>query len=131
MTCWTRWLTWWPTLAPPTGLDPRGLSHNAAIVEAYRRDPRVHDRISVRAYHELQTAMAQAQALAGRVQPPTLLLFGAEDPIISVEACRSFGEQLRCSHCIIEYPGCYHELQHEPAREDAAKAIASWSLTDD
>ncbi len=126
-----RGLRWWPTLTLPLGLDPRGLSHDAAVVEAYRKDPWVHDRISVRAYHAMHRAMTDAMAHAEQLALPTLILFGSDDPIISAAACRSFSQRLQCPHQILEYQGCAHELHHEPIREDAAAAIASWSLSPD
>ena len=129
--CVARGLRWWPTLTLPSGLDPRGLSRDAVVAEEYRRDPWVHDRISVCAYHEIRRAMTDAVVRAEQLALPTLLLFGSDDLIVSPAACRSFGQRLRCPHRIIEYPGGYHELHHERVREDVAAAIASWSLAND
>ena len=121
-------LQWWPTLALPTGLDPRGLSHDTAVVEQYRQDPLVHHRITLRVYFQIRRAMAQAMTQADQLALPTLLLFGSDDRVVSIDACRAFGQRLQCQHRIVEYPGCYHELHHEPVREGVAAAIASWSL---
>ena len=39
---------WAPNLTLSNGLDPRQISHDPAVVDAYRQDSRVHDRISAR-----------------------------------------------------------------------------------
>ena len=117
---------WWPTLAFPTGLDPRGLSHDPAVVQRYRDDPLIHDRITLRSYDALETAMQQGIEQATRIATPTLLLYGSEDHVISLTACQAFAAQLTCEKRVIDFPDCYHELHHEPALPRVIEEISGW-----
>ena len=122
-----EWLTrYWPSLLLPAGLDPTWLSHDPTIVQAYREDPLVSRRISLRCYEAIQTAMRQAMERASQLKPPTLMLYGMEDRVVSVSACRTFFEQISCEKRLMEFPGCRHELHHEPAFPQVVEAVLRW-----
>jgi len=113
-------------LALSTGLDPAALSHDATVVRLYRDDPLVHDRISLRGYISLQEAIREAHKESGRLTTSTLVLYGNNDRIISIKACRDFFERLNCPKRIIEFPGCFHELHHESVKHSVIEEITKW-----
>ncbi|MBI3324429.1 MAG: lysophospholipase [Candidatus Omnitrophica bacterium] len=116
----------WPTLRLPSGIDPRWVSRDRAVVEAYRRDPFVHRVISLRAYLAMTEAMRQALAAAPQLTPPTLLVYGEDDHIVSTAACRAFFERLTCQKRLVSYPQAFHELHHEPVRNAVIDELARW-----
>ena len=117
---------WCPRLSLSLGVNPAWLSHNPQIVQDYQRDPLVHNRITLRSAAALQAAMRQALDDAQQIRIPTLLLYGTEDHVVSVAACRRFYERLACDKRVVSFPACYHELHHEAARPTVAEEVVHW-----
>ena len=64
---------------------------------------------------------------ASRITLPLLLLHGAEDKLTSVEASKTFVEQLGSSDKqITVYDGLFHELFNEPERADIISTCTTW-----
>ena len=118
----------WPTCSLSMNLDSSALSHDASVVEAYRLDPLVHNSMSARAYRAILQTRDVVFARASECQTPTLLLCGAEDRIISVAAAQRWFEQLTCEKRMVMFPGCYHELHHEPVRQEVFQLVRDWVL---
>jgi len=118
----------WPTASLSTDLPVEALSHDPAVLQAYRSDPLVHQVMSARAYRAVRHASGDVMARAAELSIPTLLLCGTGDRIVSVEAARCWFERLRCDKRRVEFPGAYHELHHEPVRADVLRLIQEWTL---
>lgn len=119
---------WWPTYTFAIDLDATGLSHDPAVVRAYRDDPLVHNAMSARAYQAILRAKEDAFARAETLQIPVLLLCGTADRIISVEAARRWLALVRCEKRHIDFPDAYHELHHETVQSDVVQLIREWTL---
>ena len=117
---------WCPRLSLGLGLDPAWLSHDPQIARDYQRDPLVHHRVTLRAAAALQTSMRQALDDARQIRPPTLLLYGAEDRVVSIAACQRFYERLTCDKRVVGFPACYHELHHEAAQPAVVEEVVHW-----
>jgi len=115
-----------PMLSLSIGLDPTWLSHDPLIVQRYRQDPLVHHHISLRGYAALQQTIQHVCAHASELATPTLVLYGAEDRVISIQACKDIAERMTCEKRVVAFPGSYHELHHEAVREDVVKQIVQW-----
>jgi len=111
-----------PNLRVSNGLNANYLSHDPAVVTAYRADPRVHDRISARLALFIAQAGAQTRALAARWTVPTLLLYAGQDRLVNPQGSRSFAQHAPAdvvsSQC---FEGLYHEIFNE---SDAAPVFA-------
>lgn len=124
-----RWLDrLWPSATLPMRLDAQALSHDPSVVEAYRADPLVHQRISARIYHAILRGGETAQARAHTIDVPTLLLYGEEDHVISIDAVRRWHSALTCQTQVVGFPHAYHELHHEPVRAEVSRLIREWTL---
>jgi len=119
---------WWPSCRLPTSLDARALSRDPSVVRAYLADPLVHRVISARTYRSILQSRDQALAHADTIRVPTLLLYGTDDRIISVDTARRWFERLTCEKRCVAFPGCYHELHHEPARDTVLRLVCDWAL---
>jgi len=116
----------WPTLSLPNGLDPNHLSRDSEVVQAYTRDPLVHDRLSVRLGIEILNAGLWAIEHASEFSLPLLLMQGGADHIVAVDACREFASKVG-PHCDFKlWEGCYHEIHNEPEKEAVFDFLLEW-----
>ena len=116
-----------PSVAVGNGLQPEWISRDPAVVQAYRADPLVHDRITARLARFLieGAAAVRAAALGWRLQ--TLLLWGGGDRIVSPEGARAFAAASPASVVTAhEYPGLYHEILNEVERGAVHARLEGW-----
>lgn len=119
---------WWPTVSFSMDVDVGALSHDPAVAQAYRTDPLVHNAMSARTYRSLLRARDEALERAATIRIPTLLLTGDADRIISVAAAQRWFDRLQCQKQRVDFPGAYHELHHEPVRDEVRRLVCAWVL---
>ncbi len=125
-----------PDLRVDNGLNANFLSHDAAVVAAYRADPLVHSKISGRLARFIATAGPATVAAAPAWTVPTLLLFAGDDRLVNPAGSRAFalaasgpseaasaGASPRpvTAH---ELPGLHHEIFNESA--DLLESAQVW-----
>ena len=92
-----------PDLTVGNGLDADYLSHDAAVVAAYRNDPLVHDRISSRLARSIITAGEVTLAAAPAWRLPTIVLYAGADRIVNPRGSAEFAAAVRhpssCAAC--------------------------------
>lgn len=114
-----------PEVTLSRGNDPSALSSDPAVAAAYRRDPLVHDRISVRLYTLMDAAGAEALAQADRFPLPLLLMHGAADTVTSPFASQAFCNTAPdCSFRL--WPRLRHELHNEREKDEVLATIIAW-----
>ena len=121
-------LALWPAAQFSMDLDLDNLCHDGEVIHAYRQDPLVHHLMSARAYAATLRARAEVVRRAEEFRVPVLLLCGDEDRIISVATAVAWFERLPVDKRLRRFPGMYHELHHEPVREQVIHQIADWIL---
>lgn len=116
-----------PALSVKSGLDPRGLSHDLQVVDAYRTDPKVFPTVTLGWFSEVQKAQAEVFARAPEIVVPLLLLLGDADPIAAPQRSRAFFERLgsACKRLKI-YPGFLHEVFNELERARVVSDLLAW-----
>ena len=125
-----RWLAaCWPTAKFSMDLDLSALSHDPTVLMAYRSDPLVHNTMTARTYRSMLRARDEALKQTSALQAPTLLLCGSADRIISVETAQRWFDQLRCEKSYVCFPDSYHELHHEPVKEEVQRHVLAWILS--
>ncbi len=116
-----------PNLRVGNGLDATFLSHDAAVVAAYRADPLVHDRICARLALFIATAGAQTLALARQWTVPTLLIYAGQDRLVNPAGSRAFAALapagVLTSQC---FDGLYHEIFNESDPAPVFAALQAW-----
>lgn len=116
-----------PDLRAANGLDPERLSHDAAVVRAYRTDPLVHDRISARLARFLADGGARVLAGAPQWVVPTLLLYAGDDRLVDPAGSRAFAaaapDQVVSSRC---FDGLYHEIFNEAQAQPVFDTLQRW-----
>jgi acylglycerol lipase len=114
-----------PGLTQPSGLKVEHISHDPKVVDEYRKDKLVHDKISVGLFHGAMSAAAYSLGHAEDLKVKTLLIHGSEDMICSPEGSREFASKTSFAELKI-WDGGFHELHNEPFREEVFTFIMSW-----
>ena len=112
-----------PNLRVGNGVKPQFISHDAAVVAAYRADPLVHDRISARLARFIAVASVRTMAMAGQWTVPTLLMYAGDDRLLNPQGSRSFAANAPKK---VVTAVCFEDLYHEIFNEkDAAPVFAT------
>lgn len=115
-------VNWAPNLRLGNGLDVSKLSHEQAVVDAYREDMLIHDRISARLAHAIDRGGKQAIADAPTLQHRTLLMVAGNDHIVDPAGSRRFADAATPGRLALRwYDRAYHEIFNES--EDIATAV--------
>lgn len=122
-----------PRLAPDLrlghGLNADYLSHDPAVVAAYKADPLVHDRISARlAVFIAENGPATIAAAPGWAVP-TLLMFAGQDKLVNPRGSRSFAQAAPAAVVTARcFEPLYHEIFNElaPQREQVFTELKDW-----
>ncbi len=116
-----------PDLRVGNGVKPQFVSHDPAVVAAYKADPLVHDRISARLARFIAEAGPQTLALAAQWTVPTLLLYAGDDRLLNPEGSRKFAaaapKNVVTSQC---FEGLYHEIFNELDAKPVFAALKKW-----
>ena len=105
-----------PNLAVGNGLNVNCISHDPAVVAAYKADPRVHDRISARLARFIADGGPLVISRAAQWKVPTLLMYAGSDKLVNPRGSRTFIEAAPKDVVTSrEFPGLYHEIFNEPA----------------
>jgi acylglycerol lipase len=115
-----------PQLTQPSGLNTTYLSHDSEVVEKYKNDPLVHDKISVSLFHSAMSAATYSLSHASELKTRTLLLHGSDDMICSPAGSREFAAKSDIELKIWE--GGYHELHNEPFKDEVFAYIMQWII---
>ncbi|RJP69550.1 MAG: alpha/beta hydrolase [Comamonadaceae bacterium] len=116
-----------PNLAIGNGLDASKISHNPATVEAYRKDPLVHDRISARLALFIDSNGPRVVAAAPRWRVPTLLMYAGADSLVRPAGSKAFAAAAPRdkvhSHA---FDGLYHEIFNEADPSAVFGTLKAW-----
>lgn len=115
-----------PRLSMSNEVDPATVSRLPDVVEAYRKDPLVHTRISSRMFTEWQRAAADGLDRAGEVDIPFLILAGSDDRLIDPEGSRRLHEKARDMSTLHMLAGRYHEPFNDRDSDEVFALIADW-----
>ncbi|MCF8244092.1 MAG: lysophospholipase [Saprospiraceae bacterium] len=115
-----------PKLTQPNGLDINELSNDPTVVKAYKNDPLVHDRISVRAGTSLLEGASWLDNFSGEMPCPTLLLHGGIDRITSPIGTAEFAKRVNGDVTWKEWEGLKHEIHNEPQQGEVLGFLVEW-----
>ena len=109
-------------------LDKPKFSRDPAVLEDCANDPLIYPKgAPARTAVALFGAIGRIQDDMERIKVPLLVLHGAEDSITDPEGSKQLKARARSTDKTLKiYPGLYHDLAHEPEREQVVGDIASW-----
>lgn len=116
-----------PTFTMGNELNPDDVSRDASVVEAYKADPLVHDRVSARFFQEFIGAMERAHRDAHGLALPSLVLQAGADRLVDPDGSREFfAKILNEDKTLKVYDGLYHEIFNEEERGVVFSDIEAW-----
>jgi alpha-beta hydrolase superfamily lysophospholipase len=115
-----------PRLALANEIDPKTVSRIPEVVEAYRSDPLVHNKISTRLGAEWQDATQTILSDAGEIKIPFLILAGTADALIDPAGSQELHEKSRSMSELRMLEGRYHEPFNDLGSEEVFQLIADW-----
>ncbi len=116
-----------PNLRVGNGLDASLISHDPAVVAAYRTDKLVHDRICARLARFIAEQGPATVALASTWKVPTLLMYAGADKLVNPAGSRAFAAaappKVVSSRC---FEQLYHEIFNELDAEPVFAELKKW-----
>ena len=116
-----------PALRVGNGVQPQFISHDETVVNAYRDDPLVHDRICARLGAFVASEGEFVRTAAAEWTIDTLLAFAGDDRLVAARGSREFlaraPAKIVRGHC---FESMYHEIFNEPDHARVLDAVAEW-----
>jgi alpha-beta hydrolase superfamily lysophospholipase len=116
-----------PNLAVNNGLKPEWISRDAAVVAAYKNDPRVHDRIAPRLARFIVDGGRFVLDHAAQWKLPTLLLYAGSDRCVAPAGSAAFAAKAPPSVVSTQaFAPLFHEIFNEPEQDEVFAALERW-----
>ncbi len=117
--------SFYPEFSQSSNLNAEHLSHDKYVVEEYREDQLVHNRITARAFIEVAGAGEWALKNAEKLTVPALLMHGTADKITSWQATKQWAQDTSKT-TFKSWPDAYHELHNELSKQEVFEYIWMW-----
>ena len=115
-----------PSVAIPSGLETDAISRDVKVVQAYKTDPLVHDKISL-GFGKIMLGVVQwTLEHAAEFSLPLLLLHGKQDRIAFPVGSTEVANALPGKSTLMMWDEAYHELHNEPEKGEVFKAMMAW-----
>ncbi len=116
-----------PHVGVSNGLNPQFLSHDVAVVAAYKADPLVHGKISAGLLGAMLASVAYCETRAASITTPALMLVAGDDRLVNAEGSKHFFAQLPAGKAeFTMYEDFYHEIFNEPGRARPLAQLRAW-----
>jgi len=115
-----------PSLSQRSGIDVTAVSRDPVQVQAYRDNPLIHDKISLRVYFSCAAAGLWALDHAAEFPLPLLLMHGGADRLTSAAASREFAAKIKNGCTYKEWDGLFHEIHNEPEQQQVFACMLDW-----
>lgn len=116
-----------PTLAIPTGLSGKDVTHDAERGRAYDEDPLVFKTATARWFTETEAAQGAAIKRAASLTMPLLLVIGLADHVVSVARARAFFDAAGSKDKAWDgKEGLFHEVLNEVEWKPIAERFGEW-----
>lgn len=109
-------------------LDGDAVSRDAGVRARYDSDPlNFRGKLTARTGREMNVAMASALTEAGRITRPVLILHGTADALTAPAGSQRLHDAVSSQDRTLRtWPGAFHELHHEPERDEVLTTIIDW-----
>ncbi len=115
-----------PAGSMASGLEQEALARDQAVIEAYRNDPLVHDKVSFGFGKQSLLAIDYIFSNAERINLPLLLMHGTADRIAYVSGPEELASRAPDSCNLKIWEGFYHELHNEPEKDAVFAFLKEW-----
>ena len=116
-----------PNFTVANGLNPDFISHDPAVVQAYKADPRVHDRISGRLGRFIAEGGPWVLERARSWKVPTLLMYAGADHLVNPAGSRAFAEAAPKDKVTVRcFDDLFHEIFNELEADEVFDTLRQW-----
>ena len=115
-----------PALTLPTQLELTALSRVRSVMDEYKNDPLVHDKISAAFFTQVHPAGLYPIEHAAELKTKTLAMHGLADRITSYKGTTAFAENNPQMIELKLWDGLYHEIHNEKEQQQVFNYIAAW-----
>ncbi len=115
-----------PKTVMASGLDTKALSRDETVVQAYLKDPLVHDKMSLGFGKEMLGVTKWVLTHAGEFPYPLLLMHGKADRIAYPSSSTDVADALKEKCTLVLWDGAYHELHNEFEKAEVFKTMTIW-----
>jgi alpha-beta hydrolase superfamily lysophospholipase len=115
-----------PNTLTVSGLDPKSISRDEKVVQAYIDDPFVHNKISFGLGKMMLDMTTWTLAHASKFSLPLLLLHGKADTIAFPSSSVEFAAPLKEKCTLVLWDDAYHELHNESEKNEVFKTMTLW-----
>ena len=116
-----------PRQSVELGLDAAALSRDLEVVAAYRADPLVTSRATVRWGTESLDTVRRIKSGMSRIDVPLLVLHGEADRLNLVAGARALATATPAGSVTLRtYPGVYHEPHNDLDHETMVADVREW-----
>jgi alpha-beta hydrolase superfamily lysophospholipase len=115
-----------PGIRASSGLKPEHISRELREVHKYKKDPYIHNKISVGLFMKAYENGLIAKRSIYKINVPILVMHGSADHITSCKASREFVMNAGKKTTYVEVEGGYHELHNDSEKETVFTTILNW-----
>ncbi len=115
-----------PRVRLDLGIAAETLSHDPDVVRAYREDPMIERRATVRWGREALGAIGRIEREAATIRDPMLIVHGGADPLADAAGSRWLASTVRGPRQLVIYPGALHEPHNDPDHADVGADVLAW-----
>ncbi len=116
-----------PRMSIPNDIDPKWISRDQHVVRAYKSDPLVSKKVTLKLIAAILNNQKEILDLAPKVRLPGLIMHAGDDHICALDGSRKFFEKLGTSDKqLLVYDGFYHELFNEFGKEKVFADMEEW-----
>jgi acylglycerol lipase len=117
-----------PKFSMDNGLPLDGISHDKAVVEAYKADKLNHPFISARMGMDLIRNGQLISQKAADFPLPLLIMVGSDDQLVDPKAVIAFGQKAIHQTTLKIWDGGFHELHNEPFKAEVLQTMTNWII---
>lgn len=115
-----------PRVAIPSGLETEAISRDEKIVQIYKADALVHDKVALGFGKAMLGAVQWTLEHAAEFPLPLLMLHGKADRIAFPAGSIEFANSVKDNCTLMLWDDAYHELHNEPEKNEVFKTMTIW-----
>ncbi len=115
-----------PGLSVSNNLEVDAIAQDQAVIEAYRRDPLIHDRVTVRMGKGFIDTIEYIFNRAGEITVPLLIMHGTADRITYPSGSKKITARVSGECTLKLWEGVYHELHNEKEKDKVFAYLDKW-----
>jgi alpha-beta hydrolase superfamily lysophospholipase len=115
-----------PSLSIPVGLDAATISRDPEVVQAYQKDPLVHDVVTLATTKYSIQIVPWTWEHAAEFSLPLLLMHGTGDRLTYHAGSQEFSRLIPGDCTLKLWDGLYHELHNEPEKDQVLNCLVAW-----